>query len=60
MTEIWDSSGEVGGWNPYFVRPFNDWEVDLVGCFIEAIQRKKVILLVGDRAYWKESKNGLF
>ena len=34
VAEIWDFYNEVGGWNPCFVRPFNDWEVDLVGCFI--------------------------
>ena len=28
--ELWDSTGEEGGWSPRFSKPFNDWEVDEV------------------------------
>ena len=28
LVELWDSSGEEGGWSPRFSRPFNDWEVE--------------------------------
>lgn len=31
MMEEWDSSSEEGEWNPYFMRPVNEWEVDLCG-----------------------------
>ena len=29
LVELWDSSGEEGGWSPRFSRPFNDWEVEV-------------------------------
>ena len=30
LVELWDSTGEEGGWSPRFSKPFNDWEVDEV------------------------------
>ena len=33
VAELLDSSGGEGGWNP--LTPFNNWEVDLVGHFID-------------------------
>ena len=34
VVDCWDSMGEVGGWNPRFLRPFNDWEVEEVERFL--------------------------
>ena len=48
VVDVWHSSGEEGGWNPHLLRPFSDWEVDLVEHFIDAIQGKKMILKVED------------
>ena len=47
-------------WKPCFLRPFNNWEVDLVGRFIGTIQGKKAIPKAEDMVTWKENKNGNF
>ena len=60
MADLWDTLGEKRGWNPCFLRPLTDWEVDLAGHFIGTIQGKKVILEMEDRVTWKENKNGNF
>ena len=60
VAEVWDSSSEVGGWNPHFSKPFNDWEVDLVERFLSTIQGKRVFVDLEDRALWKETRSGSF
>ena len=45
-----------GGWNPHFLRPFNDWEIELVNGFIGLIKKKKVCLHIEDRTVWKKAK----
>lgn len=60
MEEVWDSPGKAGGLDPRFLRLFNDWDVGLMGCFIEAIPRKQVTPLGEDRGCRKENKNCLF
>ena len=30
VADIWDNSMGDGAWNPTFVRPFNDWEIEEV------------------------------
>ena len=60
MAEVWDSSSEEGGWNPWFSRPFNDWEVNLVERFLSTIQGKRVFVDSEDRMLWKMTKNGEF
>ena len=37
VADCWDSTGEEGGWNPCFLRPFNDWEMEEVERFISTI-----------------------
>ena len=60
MAEVWDPFSEEGRWNPRFLRPFNDWEVDLVDQFLSTIQRKRVFMDLEDKLLWKETKNGKF
>ena len=26
--EVWETTGDGGGWNMRFIRPFNDWELE--------------------------------
>ncbi|RVW72705.1 hypothetical protein CK203_056739 [Vitis vinifera] len=33
VADCWDSTGEEGGWNPCFLRPFNDWEMEECSLF---------------------------
>ena len=49
MKEVLESSGKVGGWNPRFVRPFNDWEMEMVEDFIYTVQDKRINPLEKDR-----------
>ncbi|RVW94296.1 putative ribonuclease H protein [Vitis vinifera] len=60
VADCWDSMGEVGGWNPHFLRPFNDWEVEEVESFLLIIQGKRLNADLEDRMVWKETKDGNF
>ena len=63
MAEVWEALGEEGGWNPCFLRPFNDWELKVVNGSISrfsTIQNKRISLHVKDKLVWKMTKNGLF
>ncbi|RVW80825.1 putative ribonuclease H protein [Vitis vinifera] len=55
-----DSMGEVGGWNPRFLRPFNDWEVEEVERLLLIIQGKRLNADLEDRMVWNETKDGIF
>ncbi|RVW63007.1 hypothetical protein CK203_059285 [Vitis vinifera] len=41
VAEVWDATGEDGGWNPRFSRRFNDWEMEMVERFIFSLQGKR-------------------
>ena len=60
MAKVWDASGEEGGWNPPFFRPFSDWEMETVERFLFSLQGKKVDTNMEDRVRWKEAKDGIF
>ncbi|RVW74330.1 LINE-1 retrotransposable element ORF2 protein [Vitis vinifera] len=42
VADYWDPMGEVGGWTPLFLRPFNDWEVEEVERLLSSIQGKRL------------------
>ncbi|RVW73187.1 Pumilio-like 5 [Vitis vinifera] len=50
LVELWDSTGEEGGWNPRFSRPFNVWEVEEVERLLLTIQGKRLDTNLEDRA----------
>ncbi|RVW54677.1 putative ribonuclease H protein [Vitis vinifera] len=62
VADIWDplAEGGWGGWNPCFLRAFNDWEVEEAERFMERIQSKRVIEDVEDTVSWTETKSGKF
>ncbi|KAJ9680532.1 hypothetical protein PVL29_019761 [Vitis rotundifolia] len=60
VADCWDAMGEVGGWNPRFLRPFNDWEVDEVESLLRIIQGKRLNAELEDRMVWNVTKNGIF
>ena len=41
--EVWDTTRGEGGWNPRFIRPFNDWEMEEMRRLISLISSKKNI-----------------
>ncbi|RVW80659.1 hypothetical protein CK203_044359 [Vitis vinifera] len=62
VADIWDplAEGGGGGWNPCFLRAFNDWEVEEAERFLERLQGKRVIEDVEDMVSWTETKSGKF
>ena len=54
------AQGGWGGWNPYFSRAFNDWEVKEVESFLERLHGKRVRGDVEDMVFWTETKSGKF
>ncbi|RVW95287.1 Transposon TX1 uncharacterized 149 kDa protein [Vitis vinifera] len=52
--------GGWGGWNPCFLRAFNDWEVEEASSFMERLHRNRVIEDVEDKVSWTETKSGKF
>ena len=49
-----------GGWNPCFLRVFNDWEVEEAASFMERLHHNRVIEDVEDMVSWTETKSGKF
>ncbi|WJZ99896.1 hypothetical protein VitviT2T_018303 [Vitis vinifera] len=62
VANIWDPlvEGGRGGWNPCFLRAFNDWEIEEAERFMERIQSKRVCEDVEDTVSWTETKSGKF
>ena len=60
IKEIWSPDEGGGCWNPLFVRPFNDWELEEVNNFLTCLNRTKVQPSLEDKVRWVEEKNGLF
>ena len=55
VADVWDSSVEVGGWSPVFLRPFNDWELEEVESLFLFLHNKKIRSVQEDRLLLKES-----
>ena len=49
--EVWDTTWGEGVWNPRFVRPFNDWEIEEVQRFISQIGNRKIIQRKKDKIF---------
>ena len=60
VADLWVHSSEGGGWNPSFSRPLNDWEIEIVECFLSRIQNKVVVEEREDEVFWAVTKNGSF
>ena len=52
--------GGCWDWSPCFFRPFNDWEMDEVENLLLCSSGKSVVVDVGDRVRWGESKDDTF
>ena len=57
---LWDSSRGEGVWNPIFVRPFNDWELEEVQNFMILVNESRINHEASDRIVWKGYKKGLY
>ena len=60
VVELWEGLGLKGGWNFRFERSLNDSELKTVQNFICKISPKRINPLVGDRLFWKGTKDEYF
>ena len=52
--------GGGGAWDPKFLRPFNDWELDAIQEFIGLTSNNKISSLEKDKLIWKGDESGCF
>ena len=60
MADLWDWDSGDGGWNPIFLRSFNDWEMEDVDRLLQVLYRKQIRPLMEDKILFKGSKNDAF
>ena len=58
--EFWDHNMEEGGWNPIFLRSFNDCEMEEMERFLQILHRQKIRPFMEDKILLKGSKNRAF
>ena len=46
--DLWVEQGGLGAWDPKFMRPFNDWEMDAIQAFIGLTSNSFITLMVKD------------
>ena len=60
VSDLWNHFREEECWDPTFLRPFNDWEMEEVGRFLSFIHRKKINPVIEDKLLLKGSSLGNF
>ena len=60
VADLWDWDSGVGGWNPIFLRSFNDWEMEEVDRLLQVLYSKQIRPLMEDKILFKDSKNDAF
>ena len=60
VADLWNWDSEEGGWNPIFLRSFNDWEMEEVDRFLQVLNRKEIKPLMEDKIFFKGSRNDGF
>ena len=59
-TELWDRNKVERGWNPIFLRSFNDWDMEEVERFLQVLHKQKIRSFVEDKILIKGSRNDAF
>ena len=59
-TDVWVVQGELGTWDPKFLRPFNDWELNSIQVFIGLTSNRVITPLAKDILIWKGDASGCF
>ena len=49
VADVWEGSREEGGWLPIFLRSLNDWEMEEVERYLQALHNKKISPLLQDK-----------
>ena len=60
VAELWNWESGEGGWNPIFLRSFNDWEMEEVDRFLQVLCRKQINPIMEDKILFKGSRNDGF
>ena len=60
VAELWNWDSEEGGWNPTFLRSFNDCELEEVDRFLQVLHREQIKPLMEDKIIFKGSRNDGF
>ena len=60
VADLWDWDNGDGGWNPIFLRSFNDWEMEEVDRLLQVLYRKQIRPLMEDKILFKGSRNDAF
>ena len=55
--DLWNWESGERGWNPIFIRSFNDWEMEEVDRFLQILCRKQINPLLEDKILFKGSRN---
>ena len=55
--DLWNRDSGEGGWNPIFLRSFNNWEMEEVDRFLQILCRKQINPLMEDKILFKGSRN---
>ncbi|RVW30212.1 putative ribonuclease H protein [Vitis vinifera] len=59
VEEMWDQSSGQGNWNLNFLRDFNDWELELVGDFLQILRGHKPSW-EENSVLWRKGRSGQF
>ncbi|RVW91856.1 putative ribonuclease H protein [Vitis vinifera] len=59
VEEMWDQNSGHGNWNLNFLRDFNDWELGLVGDFLQILRGHKPSG-EEDSVLWRKGRRGQF
>ena len=58
--DLWVVQGGLGAWDPKFLRPFNDWEMDAIQAFIGLTSNSFMTFMLKDKMIWKGDVSGCF
>ena len=60
VADLWNWNSGEGGWNPIFLRSFNDWEMEEVNRFLQVLYNKQIRPLIEDKILFKGSRNDAY
>ena len=59
-TDVWVVHGGLGAWDPKLLRPFNDWEMDVIQDFIVLTSNSVVAPLIKNKLIWMGNVSSCF
>ena len=60
VVDLWDCDSGDRGWNPIFLRSFNDWKMEEVDRLLQVLHRKQIRPVMKDKILFKGSRNEAF